>query len=115
MPAAEFGQLGNESVDTSSTFVIIVDCLDDLGEFGIFVRLIRRGSGQPCIETTAGHAQYLTHQGNRDPFFAWLTSFFFIQIADEGELHVLSFVNHAAAFFKFPVPSSNGGPLPQVP
>src|SRR5947209_17017966 len=51
-------------------------------------------------QAPAGHIKRRTHQGNRNSFFAWLASFFFIQITDEGELHMLWLANHAAAFFK---------------
>jgi hypothetical protein len=115
VPAAELGQLGHEPVDTQSAFVVIMDFLDDHGELGIFFRPIRRGPREPCIETTAGHVKHLTHQENRDSFFAWLAPFFFIQITNEGELHIFWLANHAAAFLGSHVPSSNGGLLPQAP
>jgi hypothetical protein len=43
--AAELGQLGNEPVETQPAFVVVVDFLNDLGEFGIFFRPFRLGSG----------------------------------------------------------------------
>src|SRR5262249_32208557 len=100
VPPALLGQFGDESTNTQTAFVVRVDVFDHCGQFCVFFFSIRSVLFPPCVKSAARHVEHLTHQRNGNSIFAWLALFFFIHIMDEGELHMLSFANHAAAFFR---------------
>src|SRR5215470_14179083 len=93
-------QFRHHSVDTQPTLVLLMDFLDELGEFSVRVDSGRRRPFLPRVVPSPGHFQHLTDQRNRDSFLAWLASLVLIHALDEGELHRLWLANHAAAFFK---------------
>src|SRR5271166_5504901 len=97
---AQLGQFGDQSIDTQTALVVLVDLFDHLGQFRVFSFSIRLVSFQRGVESAAGYLEHFTHQGNGNSGFARFASFFSIQMTDEGELHMLSFANHAAAFFR---------------
>jgi hypothetical protein len=90
------GPLGDNPVDTHPALVLLMNVLDQHGEFGINVGSPRRRSFRPRVQTGPGHLTHRTHHRNRDSFLAWRASFVRIHGLDKGERHRLWLANQAA-------------------